>query len=150
MRGARGSKNARTQRVESQLQRVLAELISREVRDPRVGSVTITSVEVVPDMSVAKAYFVPFGNAHSVAEVQEGLSRAASFLRGEVGRRLGLRHAPRLDFRYDETIERGTALSALISSAVRADGARAHGDSAPETDGASDTGAPPPGETPPR
>ncbi len=124
MRGARGSKNARTQRVESQLQRVVAELISRDVRDPRVGSVTITSVEVAPDMSAAKVYFVPFGNAHSVAEVQEGLSRAASFLRGEVGRRLALRHAPRLDFRFDETIERGTALSALISSAVRADSAR--------------------------
>ncbi|MEZ5459607.1 MAG: 30S ribosome-binding factor RbfA [Steroidobacteraceae bacterium] len=78
------------------------QLISRDVRDPRVGSVTITSVEVAPDMSVAKVYFVPFGAAHGIDEVAEGLSRAASFLRGEVGRRLGLRHAPRLDFRYDD------------------------------------------------
>jgi len=134
MRGTRGSKNARAQRVESQLQRVVAELISREVRDPRVGSVTVTAVEVVPDMSVAKVYFVPFGTAHTVEEVQQGLDRAASFLRGEVGRRLGLRHAPRLDFRFDETIERGTALSALISSAVREDSARAHDDAEGEAE----------------
>lgn len=140
MRGARGSKNARTQRVESQLQRVVAELISRDVRDPRVGSVTITSVEVAPDMSSAKVYFVPFGSAHSVDEVQAGLARAASFMRGEVGRRLALRHAPRLDFRFDETIERGTALSALISSAVREDSARASHEHAPDTVDADDSG----------
>jgi ribosome-binding factor A len=153
MRGARGSKNARTQRVESQLQRVVAELISRDVRDPRVGSVTITSVEVAPDMSSAKVYFVPFGNAHSVEEVQAGLARAASFMRGEVGRRLALRHAPRLDFRFDETIERGTALSALISSAVREDSARAsHESSADAVDDPADPPAadPPASEPPPR
>lgn len=137
-----GSKSSRTQRVESQLQRVVAELISREVRDPRVGSVTVTGVEVVPDMSVAKVYFVPFGTAHAVEEVQQGLDRAASFLRGEVGRRLGLRHAPRLDFRFDETIERGTALSALISSAVRDDSVRGHHDAA-DLD-AADEAEPPP------
>lgn len=141
MGSARGSKNARTQRVESQLQRVVAELISRDVRDPRVGSVTITSVEVAPDMSFAKVYFVPFGTAHGVDEVQAGLSRAAGFLRGEVGRRLALRHAPRLDFRFDETIGRGTALSALISSAVREDSARAREQPAPDVTGATESPA---------
>lgn len=124
MRGSRGSKSARTQRVESQLQRVVAELVSREVRDPRVGNVTITAVEVAPDMSVARIFFVPFAGGHTVEEVREGLARASGFLRGEVGRRLALRHAPRLEFVFDDTIERGTALSALISTAVKEDEAR--------------------------
>ncbi len=121
---SRRSNGARQQRVESQLQRVVAELISREVRDPRVGSVTITAVEVVPDMSVARVFFVPFGTAHPAGEVRDGLERAAGFLRGEVGRRLGLRHAPRLEFEFDESIGRGAAISALIDAAVRADRGR--------------------------
>jgi ribosome-binding factor A len=106
-------------------------------------------------MSSAKVYFVPFGGAHSVDEVQAGLARAASFMRGEVGRRLALRHAPRLDFRFDETIERGTALSALISSAVRADAVRAShepaadADDAGESPGAESPGAEPPATEPP-
>lgn len=125
MRHSRGSKGARQQRVESQLQRVVAELISREIRDPRVGSVTITAVDVVPDMSVARVFFVPFGDEHPVDEVREGLARAAGFLRGEVGRRLGLRHAPRLEFAFDESIDRGAALGALIREAVREDRDRA-------------------------
>lgn len=121
----RASKSARQQRVESQLQRVVAELVSREVRDPRVGSLTITGVDVVPDMSLARIYFVPFGGAHTVEEIREGLARAAGFLRGEVGRRLGLRHAPKLEFEFDDTIERGAALDSLIREAVRADRDRA-------------------------
>ena len=110
---------ARQQRVESELQRVVAELISREVKDPRVGMVTITAVQVAPDMGSARVLFVPFGDRHSPDEVAEGLRRAAGFLRGEVGRRLGLRHAPRLDFEYDASIERADRLTKLIDEAVR-------------------------------
>ena len=93
-------KNARTLRIESELQRVLSDLIRREVRDPRVGAVTITAVSALSDMSAVKVLFVPFGGAHSTEEVQAGLNRAAGFLRGEVGRRLGLRHAPKLEFEF--------------------------------------------------
>jgi ribosome-binding factor A len=125
MSQSRASKSARQQRVESQLQRVVAELVSREVRDPRVGSLTITAVDMAPDMSLARVYFVPFGGAHTVEEIREGLARAAGFLRGEVGRRLGLRHAPRLEFEFDDSIERGAALDSLIREAVRADHDRA-------------------------
>jgi ribosome-binding factor A len=109
---------ARQQRIAAELQRVLSELISREVKDPRVGMVTITAVRLAADMGVAKVLFVPFGDRHDAAEVQEGLTRAAGFLRGEVGRRLGLRHAPRLDFEYDATIEQADRLTRLIDRAV--------------------------------
>ena len=115
------ARNARTLRIGAELQRVVAELISREVKDPRVGDVTITAVDLSPDQSVARVSFVPFGDRHAVAEVQAGLTRAAGFMRGEVGRRLALRHAPRLEFVYDESIERAARLTNLIDGAVRTD-----------------------------
>ena len=114
--------SARQQRIGAELQKVLAELISREIKDPRVGSVTVTAVKVAPDMSAAKVLFVPFGSKHPVAEVQAGLDRAAGFLRGEVGRRLSLRHAPRLEFEYDETLERADHLTRLIDRALQGSG----------------------------
>jgi len=123
-------KNARTLRIESELQRVLSDLIRREVRDPRVGAVTITAVSALSDMSAVKVLFVPFGGAHSTEEVQAGLNRAAGFLRGEVGRRLGLRHAPKLEFEFDASIERADRLTNLISTAIRKDES-AHKDDEP-------------------
>jgi ribosome-binding factor A len=114
-------KSARTLRIESELQRVLSDLIRREVRDPRVGAVTITAVSALQDMSAVRVLFVPFGGAHSTEEVQAGLNRAAGFLRGEVGRRLGLRHAPKLEFEFDVSIERADRLTNLIDTAVRKD-----------------------------
>jgi ribosome-binding factor A len=123
-------KSARTLRIESELQRVLSDLIRRELRDPRVGAVTITAVSALQDMSAVRVLFVPFGGAHSTEEVQAGLNRAAGFLRGEVGRRLGLRHAPKLEFEFDASIERADRLTNLIDTAVRKDQS-AHKDDEP-------------------
>lgn len=112
---------ARQQRIEAELQRVIAELVSREVKDPRVGMITVTAVQASPDMGSARILYVPFGVQGDPADVQAGLTRAAGFLRGEVGRRLGLRHAPRLEFVHDESIERASRLTRLIDEAVRSD-----------------------------
>ena len=109
----------RLRKIEAELQRVLAELIAREVKDPRVGTVTITGVRLTPDKSAAKVFYAPFASAHPPEEVQSGLTRAAGFLRGEAGRRLGLRHAPRLDFELDDTAEKAARLTGLIDRAVR-------------------------------
>jgi ribosome-binding factor A len=106
----------RPQRVEAQIQRVLAEMMSREVRDPRVGPLTVTQVSLSKDKSVARVYVVPF--AQEVAahpELLEGLRAAAGFLRGEVGRRVGLRHAPRLDFVLDDSFDRAARLESLLA-----------------------------------
>ncbi|MGH8199230.1 MAG: 30S ribosome-binding factor RbfA [Steroidobacteraceae bacterium] len=111
----------RLRKIESELQRVLAELIAREVKDPRVGNVTITGVRLAADKSAARVFFTPFASAHAREEVQNGLTRAAGFLRGEVGRRLGLRHAPRLDFVFDDTAEKAARLTGIIDRAVAAD-----------------------------
>jgi len=115
----------RTQRIESEIQRVLAALIAREVKDPRVGNVTITAVHVAPDMASARVFFTPFAAQHPPAQVQSGLTRAAGFLRGELGRRLGLRHAPRLEFVFDESVEGAAHLTRLIDRAVAGDAASA-------------------------
>ena len=112
---------ARSRRIESQIQRTLAALIAREVKDPRVGNVTITGVKVAADMSTARVYFTPFASREPPQQVRAGLTHAASFLRGEVGRRLSLRHAPRLEFVIDDSAEGAARLTSLIDRAVAAD-----------------------------
>jgi ribosome-binding factor A len=111
-------------RIESQMQRVLADLIAREVKDPRVGNVTITAVEVAHDLATARIFFVPFAGGHTPDQVLEGLTRAGGFLRGAVGRQLGLRHAPRLSFVFDDTLDKAVHLTQLIDRAVAADADR--------------------------
>lgn len=118
------AKTQRLGRIGAEMQRVLSTLVSREVRDPRVGNVTFTAVDVAPDMSTARVFFVPFGGQHTPDEVAEGLNRAAGFLRGELGRALQLRHAPKLEFRYDEQIETADELTRLIDGAVKSDQSR--------------------------
>ena len=107
----------RQQKIGAQLQRVLSELISREINDPRVGNVTITSVSVSPDMKAARVYYVPFASQNPPEQVQEGLKRASGFLRREVAQQLGLRYMPRLEFVFDESIERAARLTGLINKA---------------------------------
>ena len=113
--------HSRAQRIEQQMLRTLAQLVRREVKDPRVGSVTITAVRLAADGGSAKVYFLPFGDQHSAEEVRAGLTSAAGFLRGEVGRELGLRHAPKLEFEPDVSIERAHQLTSLIDVARRKD-----------------------------
>ena len=114
----------RRRRIESELQRVLAELIAREVKDPCVGNVTITSVSLAADMGAARVFFAPFASRHPPEEVARGLTRAAGFLRGEAGRRLGLRHAPQLEFVFDDMPEKAARLTGLIDRAVSGDEAK--------------------------
>jgi len=116
--------NARHQRIEAQMQRSLATLLPRAVKDPRVGFVTVTAVTLAADVGSAKVYVLPFGGKHTSEEVLAGLRSAAGFLRGEIGRELGLRHAPRLEFEIDTNLEKATALSRLIDQAVAGDQAK--------------------------
>lgn len=121
--------NTRHQRIEAQIQRSLAALLPRAVKDPRVRAVTITAVNLAPDLSTARIFFLPFGGQGSAAELSAGLSSAAGFLRGEVARELGLRHAPRLEFVLDTDLQRAEALSKLIEQAVASDRQRGSGPS---------------------
>jgi ribosome-binding factor A len=112
--------SARTSRIADQIQREVAELVRTEVRDPRVGMVTLTGVELSRDQSHAKVFFTVLGPQSAIEEAQEGLQRAAGFLRSQLAHRLTTRKVPELHFAYDESVERGVRLSRLIDEAVNA------------------------------
>ncbi|MGH8764482.1 MAG: 30S ribosome-binding factor RbfA [Burkholderiales bacterium] len=107
----------RPRKVADLIQREIAELIRLEVRDPRVGMVTITSVDVSPDLSHAKV-FVTLLEKEKVKDSIQGLQRAAGFLRSQLARRMKMYSTPELRFVYDESVERGDHLSRLIDSVV--------------------------------
>jgi ribosome-binding factor A len=119
---------ARTSRIASQVQRSLAELLRRGVKDPRVGNLTITAVEVANDLSFARVYVLPFASSQSAEGMLEGLRSAAGYLRGQLAHELKLRHMPRLDFQLDRVIEGAHHLTSLIDGAVKSDRER-HEDS---------------------
>jgi ribosome-binding factor A len=106
---------SRSDRVAEQIQRELADLLQFEVKDPRIGMVTITEVEVSGDMAHAKIYY----SAHAAStELQKGLEKSAGFLRSQLGKRMLLRTVPQLHFIYDASIDRGMRLSRLIDEAL--------------------------------
>jgi ribosome-binding factor A len=109
---------SRTLRIAEQIQRDLADLLRIEVKDPRIGMVTLTGVEVTADYAHAKVYFTTLGDADQISAASEGLNCAAGFLRHELGHRIKLRSIPQLHFIYDESVERGVRLSQLIDAAV--------------------------------
>ena len=110
------SPTQRNYKVSDQIQRDLAELIARELKDPRVGMVTLQGVEVTPDYAHAKVYFsVLTGNPE---ETQEALNHAAGHLRNGLFKRLHIHTVPTLQFVYDRTQERAADMDALIAKAV--------------------------------
>jgi ribosome-binding factor A len=106
----------RSYQIADQIQRDLTELIARELKDPRVGMVTINAVEVTPDYAHAKVFFsVLVGDPH---ECEEALNHAAGFLRSGLFKRLHIHTVPTLHFRFDRTTERAADMNALIARAV--------------------------------
>ncbi len=112
----------RTDRVADQIQKELAQLISFQVKDPRVGMVTITGVDVTREFDHAKIFFTVMGaDQKAKDESLVGLSKAAGFLRRALGKAIRLRTIPQLHFHYDTTIENAAHLSNLIADAVKSD-----------------------------
>ena len=116
---------SRTLRIAEQIQRDLADLIRLEVKDPRVGFVTVTGVEVTKDYSHAKVFYTTLEAGERIAETTAGLNRAGGFLRRELSQRIKLRTMPQLTFVYDESVERGVRLSKLIDDAIASPAAQA-------------------------
>ncbi len=109
---------SRLGRIADQIQRDLADLIRNELKDPRVGMITLTGVEVSNDYRHAKIFFTTLGGPEIVLQAQQGLQRASGFLRSQLARGLKLRIVPELHFVHDESVERGVRLSKLIDEAV--------------------------------
>ena len=106
---------SRSHRVAEQMQRELADLLMFEVKDPRVGMVTITAVEVTGDMAHAKIFYTAAKQSDSL---QQGLEKSAGFLRTQLGRRMLLRTVPQQHFVYDASIDNGMKMSRLIDEAL--------------------------------
>ena len=115
---------SRTQRVADQIQRELAALIQREVKDPRVGMATVSAVEVSRDLSHAKVFVTIFNGGENQEEIRESvkvLNNASGFLRSKLGQRMKLRIVPTLRFHFDDSLSRGNYLSNLIDEARASD-----------------------------
>jgi ribosome-binding factor A len=106
----------RSLKVADQIQRDLTEIIARELKDPRVGMVTVQGIEVTPDYAHAKVFFsVLVGDP---AETEAALNQAAGFLRSHLFKRLHIHTVPTLHFQFDRTTERAADMNALIARAV--------------------------------
>ncbi|MEZ5499451.1 MAG: 30S ribosome-binding factor RbfA [Steroidobacteraceae bacterium] len=116
-----GQQGTRRERLAEGIKRALAEKLGRGLSDPRIKQVTLTAVDMAPDLKSARVYFVPFGGHEDAAQVAAGLNSAAGHLRGELGREMRIKHAPRLHFVVDETIDRADRLTRLIAAATAAD-----------------------------
>jgi len=106
----------RGERVAEQVRRDLADLIRTELKDPRVGMISLTAVELTPDYAHAKVFFTTLNTEH-LAEIEQGLKRASGFLRRELGRRIHIHTLPELQFIYDNSLEYGANMSVLIEKA---------------------------------
>lgn len=107
----------RTARVAEQLRQELSELIREAVKDPRLGPVTVTEVLVARDFSHAKVFVSFLGDTQGIEEKIDILQHAARMLQGQLGRRLRLRMIPQLQFQYDEVLDHGQRMDALIAKA---------------------------------
>jgi ribosome-binding factor A len=116
---------ARSERINDQIQRDLSEILALEVKDPRIGMITLTGVEVTADYAHAKVFFTTLGpaanaeggHANNVDTIKRGLKNSSPFMRSQLGKRLRIHTIPELHFEYDHSVERGMALTKLIDEA---------------------------------
>lgn len=112
---------SRSLRIGDQIQRELADLLNREVKDPRIGMVTITAVKMATNLAYATIYVSMIGDHDIVNNSLTALKNAAGFLRSALATRLRAKTVPALHFVYDSSVERGIRIGALIDAAIAAD-----------------------------
>src|SRR5271163_801775 len=127
----------RARRLGAEIQRELTELIRRDVKDERIGNVTITAVDVTGDLRSARVHYLVFGKEGPDAKVQAGLTSAAGFLRNALSKSLMIRHTPTLSFALDTSIAHGVRLTQLIDSVTKP-GSATKADPVSEADPVSD------------
>lgn len=117
----------RSDRVASQLQREMAELLQVHVKDKRLGMVTVSGVEVTRDLAVAKVYVSFLGASETIKDCLGSLSQLVPMFRHELGKRMRMRVMPELRFVHDESIERGMRMDALLKQLEQGDTGKAEG-----------------------
>ncbi|WP_409253742.1 30S ribosome-binding factor RbfA [Bacillus sp. SCS-153A] len=104
----------RSNRVGEQMKKELSDIIGRKIKDPRVGFVTVTDVEVSGDLQQAKVYITVLGDEEQRENTLKGLAKAKGFIRSEIGQRVRLRKTPELIFEFDESIDYGNRIESLL------------------------------------
>ena len=120
----------RSERVSGLLRRELAQMIQREIKDPEVGFVSVSDVEVTRDLAHAKVYVTVFNTDEAKVSIA-ALKRAAGFLRTRLGQELRMRNVPQLHFLHDDSVETGQRMDSLIEQAVKSDQDTMQDDPAP-------------------
>ncbi|NGQ94054.1 30S ribosome-binding factor RbfA [Brevibacillus sp. SYP-B805] len=115
----------RLSRVGEEIKKELSVLLQREMKDPRIGFVTVTGVEVTSDLQLAKVYVSIFGSAEQREASLAGLQKAKGFLRSEIGKRVKVRHVPDLVFKLDESIDYGNRIDSILRE-ISAEGDAKH------------------------
>ncbi len=110
---------SRSDRVADLLLELISELLSKEIRDPRIASVTLTSAEVTKDLRQARIYFTVLTGPEDKGAVLAGLKSASGFIRAKVGKELRLRFVPTLEFIYDETEDQARRIDELLRQAKK-------------------------------
>ena len=108
------SQGSRPDRVGEELRHELALLLSREVKDPGIGFVTLTRVKVSPDLQLARVFYTQLGDDKAKRETRKALERVTPFLRRQIGARIRLRRVPELRFEFDESIERQDRIEKIL------------------------------------
>lgn len=104
----------RQERVEELLKVEISEILQREMQDPRIGFVTITDVEITPDLRHARVFISIMGDDAKKDESMKALKRAAGFIRSELGKRIRMRTTPEIEFKIDDSIDRGVRILELL------------------------------------
>ncbi|MBD2845243.1 30S ribosome-binding factor RbfA [Paenibacillus sp. IB182496] len=112
----------RVGRVGEQIKKELSLIIQTELKDPRIGFITVTGVDVTSDLSQAKVYLSVLGSDEQKEETLKALARGAGFIRSELGKRIRLRHTPELLFKFDSSIEYGSRIESLLEEINKGDG----------------------------
>lgn len=112
----------RTEKIASLIQSELAELLLKGLKDPRIGFVTVTGVDVTPDLKFAKVYYSKMGDEEKRGETQRALEHAAGFLQRKIADALKLRFTPKLSFYYDESLDEGMRIEKILEDLRSEDG----------------------------
>ncbi|KAB7668681.1 30S ribosome-binding factor RbfA [Bacillus sp. B1-b2] len=105
----------RPNRVGEQMKKELGEIISRKIKDPRIGFVTVTDVNVTGDLQQATVYISVLGDQEQRENTLQGLAKAKGFIRSEIGQRIRLRKTPEITFEFDESIDYGNRIDTLLN-----------------------------------
>src|SRR5580692_12243122 len=112
---------AKTRRLAERIAKIVAELLERRIKDPRLGFVTVTEARLTQDLREAKVFYTVFGTPEERQDTAKALKSATGIIRSEVGRQIGLRHTPSLEFVADEIPDTAKRIEDLVTQARTAD-----------------------------